>query len=184
MAQVRATEGRHAEALVLLERIQEAHLARPGLLLQTARLFIKLRRWQEAEQTYARALSIDPDNPQGDTKVWSRLGSASSRARFPRRRPGRPRCPAARHSHHGPMQAHFLLGTALTGLQQLARAAEAFRTALSLNPNFPEAHLRLARVLQGLGDGAAAADHLRFFHELRSRAESVPIPRFARRAAD
>src|ERR1051326_1814155 len=62
-AQVRAMEGRPAEALELLERVQEAHLARPGLFLQTADLYLKLGRWQEAEQTYAKALSVDPDNP-------------------------------------------------------------------------------------------------------------------------
>ena len=139
-AQVRATEGRHAEALELLERVQEAHLARPGLLLQTAQLFTKLRRWDEAEQTYSRALSIDPDNPHAHVGM-SRLalrrrdfvGAAQSAL------------DSLQRLYHYPM-AHFLLGKALIGLRQFVRAAEAFRTALSLNPNFPEAPLSSGRI--------------------------------------
>ena len=71
-AHVRASEGLPAEALALLQRIQDAHLARPGLFLQTADLYVKLRRWEEAEQMYAKALSVDPDNPHAHVGI-SRL---------------------------------------------------------------------------------------------------------------
>jgi tetratricopeptide (TPR) repeat protein len=161
-AQVRSMENRPAEALELLQRVQEAHLARPGLFLQTADLYLKLRRWDEAEQTYAKALSVDPDNPHahiGMSRMALRrrdfVGAAQSAL------------DALQRLYHYPM-AHFLLGVALTRLKQLPRAAEALRAALALNPNFPQAHLRLAVILRRLGDSSAAAEHRRLFQQLKA----------------
>jgi tetratricopeptide (TPR) repeat protein len=137
-AQVRAMENRPAEALELLQRVQEAHLARPGLFLQTADLFVKLRRYEEAEQTYAKALAVDPDNAHahvGMSRMALRRHDFAGAAQSA--------LDALQRLYHYPL-AHFLLGVALTRLRQWPRAAEAFRTAVSLNPNFPQAHLRLA----------------------------------------
>ena len=50
---------------------------------------------------------------------------------------------AVQRLYHYPL-AHFLLGVALAGMKEYERAADAMRAALSLNPNFPEAHRRLA----------------------------------------
>ncbi len=58
-------EKRYPEALAALERVTEAHLVRPGLFLQTADLYLRLRRWRDAQQVYERALAIDPDNASG-----------------------------------------------------------------------------------------------------------------------
>ncbi len=55
-------EKRYAEALAALERVTEAQLVRPGLFLQTADLYLRLRRWRDAQQVYEKALAIDPDN--------------------------------------------------------------------------------------------------------------------------
>src|SRR5262249_20127115 len=66
-------------------------------------------------------------------------------------------------------EGHFLLGIALTGLGRYDRACGAYRAALSLNPNYRQAHLRLARLLKlRPGDPDRAAEHLRLFPELRS----------------
>ncbi|HEV2968807.1 MAG TPA: alkaline phosphatase family protein [Pirellulales bacterium] len=161
-AQVRAMEGRPAEALKLLERVQEAHLARPGLFLQTADLYLKLGRWEEAEQTYAKALSVDPDNPHahvGMSRMALRRGDYARAAQSA--------LDALQRMYHYPV-AHFLLGEALIRLREWSRAAEAFRGALSLNPNFPQAHRRLAGIARRSGDSAAAAEHLRLFEELKA----------------
>jgi tetratricopeptide (TPR) repeat protein len=161
-AQVRAMEGRPAEALQLLERVQEAHLARPGLFLQTADLYLKLGRWEEAEQTYAKALSVDPDNPHahvGMSRMALRRGDYARAAQSA--------LDALQRMYHYPV-AHFLLGEALIRLREWSRAAEAFRGALSLNPNFPQAHRRLAGIARRSGDSAAAAEHLRLFEELKA----------------
>lgn len=68
--------------------------------------------------------------------------------------------------------AHFLLGVALTSLKDYARAAQAYRAAVSLNPNFPQAHLRLARLLKNrLDDEAGARQHFRIYREMRRGVE-------------
>jgi len=161
-AQVRAMDGQPAEALELLQRVQDAHLARPGLFLQTADLFLKLRRWEEAEQTYAKALSVDPDNPHahvGMSRLALRRGDYQQAAQSA--------LDALQRLYHYPI-AHFLLGEALIRLREWSRAAEAFRVSLSLNPNFPQAHRRLAWIARRLGDPDAAAEHLRLFQELKA----------------
>ncbi len=44
-AQVLTAEKRYAEALEALDRVTEAHLVRPGLFLQSADLYLRLRRF-------------------------------------------------------------------------------------------------------------------------------------------
>ena len=163
-AQILSRGRLYGQALESLQRVQEADLARPGLYLQTADLYQKMGRWEEAEQTYRKALHVDPDNPHahlGMARVGLRQRDFAAAAQSA--------LDSIQRLYQYPM-AHFLLGVALTGLKDYTRAAEAYQVALSLNPNFPQAHLRLALLLrQRLQDPAGSAEHLRLFRELRSR---------------
>jgi predicted AlkP superfamily phosphohydrolase/phosphomutase/tetratricopeptide (TPR) repeat protein len=161
-AQVLTADKRYGEALVALERVTEAHLVRPGQFLQTAELYLRLGRWHDAQQVYENALAVDPDNAQAHIGLCRmalrrrRFGDAAQSA-----------LEALRRIHHYPM-AHFLLGRALAGMQEYERAAEAFRAAISFNPNFPEAHVRLAALLERrLGDAASASEHRRLARRMR-----------------
>ena len=171
-AQVYAMEGYHARALESLEQVREAHLARPGLFLQTAELYMKLQRWDDAEAVFAKALEVDPDNPH------AHLGMCRMHLRHRD-------YPAAAGSaleslerlYHYPL-AHFFLGVALRGMKEYRRAVGAFRTALSLNPNFPQAHLHLAAILgRRLKDRAGAAEHARLYRELKWAARTAKADR-------
>jgi predicted AlkP superfamily phosphohydrolase/phosphomutase/tetratricopeptide (TPR) repeat protein len=163
-AQVLTAEKRYAEALESLGQVKEAHMARPGLFLQTADLYGKLGRWSDAEQVFERALEIDPDNPQayvGKCKMALRRRRYTAAAQAA--------LDAVQRRHHYPM-AHFLLGVALAGMKDYERAADAIRVALSLNPNFPEAHRRLAILLRRrLNDEAGAREHEQLYRETRKR---------------
>lgn len=173
-AQLLISDRRNLEALEALHQIAGAHLVRPGPLLQTADLYLRLGRWRDARRVCETALAIDADNAQ------AYLGLARVALR-------RRKFDEAAHSalnalqriYHDPV-AHFLLGRALTGMQEFERAAEAFRAAISFNPNFPEAHLRLASLLdQRLGDPDGAREHRRLARSMRSRrARQVrqPVP--------
>ncbi len=67
--------------------------------------------------------------------------------------------------------AHFLLGLGLAGMGEYERAAEAMNAALAINPNFPEAHRRLATLLRRrLNDPAGSAEHWRLYREVRHAA--------------
>jgi tetratricopeptide (TPR) repeat protein/arylsulfatase A-like enzyme len=164
-AQVLTAERKWSDALDCLAQIQQADLARPGLFLQTAALYQRMGQWEDAEKTCQKALCVDPDNP------YAHLGI--SRAAL-RRRDYRAAAQSALDSlqrlYQNPM-GHFLLGVALSGMAEYDRARTAFETALSLNPNFRQAHLRLAYLLKRrLHDDARAAEHFRLFREMRAGA--------------
>ena len=83
---------------------------------------------------------------------------------------------ALQRIHHYPL-AHFLLGLALSGMKDYRRAANAFRAAISCNPNFPEAHLRLAALLEKyLNDAESAREHRRLARRMRTRRTSHNLP--------
>ena len=115
-AQVLTAEKRYEEALASLEKVAAAHLARPGLFLQTAELYVRLGRWEDAESVYAKALSIDPDNAQAHLGMCrmelrrKRFSAAAQKA-----------LDGLQRVYHYPV-AHYLLGLALIGMKEFERA--------------------------------------------------------------
>ncbi|MGB6947396.1 MAG: alkaline phosphatase family protein, partial [Bryobacteraceae bacterium] len=169
-AQVLMAEKRDEEALSALERVTEAHLLRPGLFLQTGDLYMRLRRWHDAQQVYEKALAIDPDNASahiGMCQVALRRRKFSVAAHSA--------LEALRRVDHSPL-AHFLLGRALEGMKEFERAADAFRASISFNPNFPEAHVRLAALLEKhFGDADSAREHRRLARRMRRPTVRRPV---------
>ncbi len=172
-AQVLLADKRYAEALAALERISEAQLLRPDLLLQRASLYLRLHRWGDAQQVYDKALELDPDNAaayRGLCQMALRrrdYGAAAHAA-----------LDALQRVDHQPL-AHFLLGLALAGMREYAPAAAAYRAALSINPNFPQAHVRLAALLEKqFREPEEAREHRRLARLMRGQkgaAESVVV---------
>ena len=163
-AQVLTAEKRYAEALGALGKVTAAHLLRPGLFLQTADLYLRLRRFRDAEEVYKRALAIDPDNAHAHLGICRmelrrrRFSNAAQAA-----------LDALQRIYHYPL-AHYLLGVALVGMKEYERAVAAFGAAISFNPNFPEAHMRLAAVMEKhLGDAEGAREHRRLAQRMRRR---------------
>src|ERR1019366_6888292 len=169
-AQVLMADKQYSEALAALERVTEEHLVRPDLFLQTADLYLRLRRWRDAQQVYEKALAIDPDNAQAHLGLCRlalrrRKFSVAAHAALD----------ALQRIHHYPL-AHFLLGLALAGMKEYEHAAAAFRAAISFNPNFPEAHVRLASLLEKhLGDAESAQEHRQLARRMRS-GRTAPKP--------
>jgi hypothetical protein len=168
-AQVFTAEKRYDVALAVLEPLTAAHLVRPGVLLEAADLYLRLGRQRDAQQVYEKALAIDPDNPQAHIGMCQlalrgrKFGVAAQSA-----------LDALQRISRYPL-AHFLLGRALAGMKEYERAAEAFRAAISFNPNFPEAHVRLAALLEKhLGDVESAQEHRRLAHHMRSHTKTRP----------
>ena len=170
-AQLLVAGKRYAEALAALERVMELQPARPALLLQKADLYQRLGRWNDALPIYQRVLAIDPDNAHAHVGLCR---IALRRRRFA----------GAAHSALDALQAihdyplaHYLLGIALGGMKEYRRAAGAFRAAISLNPNFPEAHVRLAAILdKHLGDAESPREHRRLARRMRNRGTRSPDP--------
>jgi predicted AlkP superfamily phosphohydrolase/phosphomutase/tetratricopeptide (TPR) repeat protein len=170
-AQALIAEKRYPEALSLLERVTEADLVRPGLFLQTAELYLRQGRWREAQQVYEKALALDPDNAYAHIGVCR---TALRRRKF--RVAAHSALNALQRIHHYPI-AHFLLGRALTGMKEYGRSADAFRAAISFNPNFPEAHVRLAALLEKhFGDDETAREHRYLARRMRNGKTSHNLP--------
>lgn len=69
-------------------------------------------------------------------------------------------------------------------MKDYERAAEAFRAAISFNPNFPEAHTWLAALLEKhLGDTESAREHRRLARNMRHRKNSTPVSPLAVKAS-
>jgi len=169
-AQMLVVEKRYDEALSALELVTGSRRVRPELLVQTADLYLRLRRVAEARQTYEKALAMDPDNVPahiGVCRIALRSGEFSRTAHLA--------LDALQRTYQDPLP-HYLLGRALAGMREYQRAAEAFRAAISLNPNFPQAHARLAMLLEKqLGDRESAREHRRLARAMKNRSEP-PLP--------
>ena len=168
-AQLLTSEKRYEEALAALERVTEAQLVRPGVFVESGDLYLRLKRWRDAQRVYERALTIDPDHAHAHLGLCRvalarrKFGAAAQSA-----------LDALERVHHYPL-AHFLLGQALMGMKEYGRAAEAFRAAISLNPNFPEAHRRLATLLEKqLGDAPSAREHRRLARRMKGGRQVSP----------
>jgi len=133
-------EGDEAQALVYLKRAEEADPSRPDLHLKLGAVYLEMKRWADAEACFNKALDLDPDSAE----AYRGLAQAC----LPQKR-NQDAAEAALRSvgllFHNPM-GHFLLGAALHRLGQLPRALEALKVAVAQNPNFPEAHRRLAYI--------------------------------------
>lgn len=165
MGWVLAAEGDNAGALEHLQRAEQAERQRPGLYLQIGDAYLALRRWDEAEAAFRKALAIDPLNPH------AQLGLA--RAFLPDRDQAEKAVEAALESvrllYQNPM-AHYILGLGLMRMRKYFPAAEAIRVAVALNPNFEQAHRVLARFyIKATGEKDKALEHMRLFREIRLR---------------
>jgi len=170
-ARLLAAEKQYGEALAALERVTEGFLARPGLFLEAAELYQRVGREREARQAYEKALALDPDHTQAHLGLCR---MALRRRNF--HAASRSALDALQRTYHDPA-AHFLLGRALAGMKEYSRAAEAFRAALSVNPNYPEAHARLAGLLEKhLGDQKSARAHRRLARAMKARLAHASSP--------
>jgi predicted AlkP superfamily phosphohydrolase/phosphomutase/tetratricopeptide (TPR) repeat protein len=162
-AQLLIVQRRHSAALAALERLIETDPHQPALYVQAGDLCLRLRRYRDACRIFARALTSDPDS------VPARLGLC--RIALRRRQfslAAHLALDALQRTYQNPL-AHFLLGRALAASNEHHRAADAFRAAISFNPNFPEAHIALAALLQRrLGDLESALEHRRLAHTMRT----------------
>ncbi|HHJ34551.1 MAG TPA: tetratricopeptide repeat protein, partial [Gammaproteobacteria bacterium] len=135
---VAAAKGKHEEALKHLLIAEKAQSIRPGLQIQIGETYLYLKQWENAERAFNRALKIESENPH------AYLGLA--RVYLSRRRP-KPAAQAAIKTisliYEYPM-AHFCLGRALIQMKRYQEAETAILIAIKQNPNFKQAHTRIA----------------------------------------
>lgn len=133
-------EGHHEAALKLFREILKRDKTRTHVYVKIGDTLRALKQFAKAEAAYKQALAIDAELPD------AQLGLCRTYLRQRKNlRAAESAMAAAGLRFHNPM-AHYILGIALHRLNQLYPAIEALELAVAQNPNFPEAHIRLAYI--------------------------------------
>jgi predicted AlkP superfamily phosphohydrolase/phosphomutase/tetratricopeptide (TPR) repeat protein len=139
---VATSERRFGAALDLAQKASKSQTRTPGFYLRVGNAYLALKQHDQAEECYTRVLDLDPDNPNAYVGLC--------RSYLQRRRPGAALQAATKAiglKYHFP-PAHYFLGVARERAGDIDGAIEALERALSQNPNFAEAHARLAGIYE------------------------------------
>ena len=159
-----AAEGQGEEALTALQRAEKADPSRPDIYLQIGEAYLRMKRWADAERAFQRASHIDTDNPHAYLGL-ARTLLAQRKSRLAIDEALKAVGLLYQHSY-----AHYVLGVALHRTGRVEKAVEALEVAVALNPNFPEAHARLAQIYRRrLNQPDKAEEHRNFMRELRKQ---------------
>ena len=116
------------------------------LLEKIGRTHLRLGQWPEAEVAFARALAIHPESPRSHNGLGIALAARQQHRT------------AIKHQlrsiglHYCQADSHYQLGLSLNATGQYRRAAEAFNTALAIEPALAEAQQALAVTQRQLTD--------------------------------
>ncbi len=151
-------------ALGFLRKAEQADTRLPGLHCQIGNVYLRRRRWRDAERAFKKALAIDGDSAE----AHDGLGVAYRWQK---------RSEEAVHEHmqsigllHYRPQTHIHLGLALAEVGQIDWAIRAFHVALEQNPNSPLPHRCLAQLYErAKKDHAKAEEHRQRADQLRAR---------------
>ena len=154
LGRLEAMDGNFNKALTYLDKAEQAEPRLPGLHLQLAQTYLRMRRNDEAVRACEKALEIDPDNAQAHEVLAAVL------ARLKRHEEAADHALSAVELIHNMPRAHLRLGATLTRLGLYEKAVEAFQTSLKLAPNTPAAHRYLATIYRTkLGRRDLASTH-------------------------
>ena len=150
-------------SLKYLESAEESQSKVPGFHLQLGEAYLKLKRFHDAERSYVRALELDPHNPA------AHLGLCRSYLKRRRNRQALEEATAAVGLKYHFPAGHYFLGIAQHRLGQPESAVKSLELAISQNPNFAEAHRRLALIYKrSYGDEQRAIEHRMIANRIRT----------------
>ena len=133
-------EGNKKEAIAHLMRAEKADRRQPALHVKLGEVYLKMKCRLDAERSFNKALSIDPENAE------AHLGLCQSYLQVRKNvEAAEAALTALGLRYHNP-RGHFLLGTALHRIGRIDQAIEALTVAMTQNPYYPEAYRRLAYI--------------------------------------
>ena len=167
MGVIQFEEGHMDVALESLLKAESADPRLPDLHLRIGETYLRLKRVDDADRAFQRALEIDGDSPD------AHLGLAVVRLRQRRNEEAAEQALLAVGLQHYLPLGHFHLGVALARLGHRERAALAFETSLSMLPGLMAAHRWLAALYtQPDGDLEKATRHREIFLRMRQKRQT------------
>ena len=134
------------------------------------RLYLRQRRWPEAERAFRRALDVDPDMAE------AHYGLSVALPRQTLVEEGIDHALLAVGLRHEFPEAHFQLGALLSRLGWYERAVQAFEISLRMRPGFVLAHRYLSRIYGRIGRSDAANRHREEAARLLAMRAPQPLP--------
>jgi predicted AlkP superfamily phosphohydrolase/phosphomutase/tetratricopeptide (TPR) repeat protein len=164
MGIIHLEEGDLDAGLASLLQAEQADPRLPDLHLRIGGTYLRLKRVEEAERAFHRALEIDGDSPE------AHLGLAMVHLRQRRNQEAAQQALIAVGLQHFLPLGHFHLGIALARMGHRERAILAFETSVVMLPGLIPAHRWLAALaMQPGGDPEKAARHREIYLQLRKR---------------
>lgn len=160
-------DGHVEAALELLAELERSHPRLPGLQLEIGRVYLRRRRWSEAEHAFGAVLDRDPDSAHAHEGLAAaylgqrRDEEAANEA-----------LTSIELLRHYP-RAHYRLGIALARLKRYRQAIEAFEMVLSMMPGLCNAHRWLTRLFAREGNSRMSDFHRLIAQDLMARRSSV-----------
>lgn len=139
-ATVALSNDKYEDALELLEKAELTESESPAFQFHVGNVYLSLRRLQDAERAFKRALEFDEFHPNalmGLCRTYLEMEANEEALECGTRAVGL--------KFQFP-PAHFFLGNARVRTGDVDGAIASYQTALSQNPNFAEAHERLADI--------------------------------------
>ncbi len=139
-ATIAISKGDFEQALEYLDKAGLTKSENPGFLFHVGNVYLGLQRFQDAEQSFSKALQIDESHSNslmGMCRTYLELGQYSKAIDFGTQAVGL--------NFQFPV-AHYFLGLAKLRVDDPNGAIESLQTAVQQNPNFQEAHEHLARI--------------------------------------
>lgn len=150
--------GEKTAGLQGLRRAEQLKFRVPGVYVRLGEIYLRLRRWEDAERVFDKAVTLDPENAaglQGLSSVYCHQGRNQETVDA---------ALAAVSLVHRLPRAHFNLGIAMARSGHTERAITAFETVLRFEPRNHNAHRWLAAIYRSRRD-----DPVRFAeHRLKS----------------
>jgi tetratricopeptide (TPR) repeat protein len=167
-ASVAMARNEYEKALEIMQTSELTKQESPTFQTQVGHVYMQLRRVDEAEQAFRKALELDEYYPNailGLCRVCLARGKGQEALEHGERAIGL-------KSHFAP--AHYYLGLAREEVSDVDGAIASYEQALAQNPNFVEAHLCLSRLYEkSRNDLDRAAEHRRAADELEKDARTA-----------
>ena len=159
--------GRTVEAITEFEAAAKAAPREPNVNFGLGYLYWKQHKYDEAQASFERELSIDPAHAQ----ALAYLGDIELKRNAPEK--ALPLLNKATQLRDDIRIAYVDIGAILSDQRKYREALAALLRAEKLDPAQPDAHYRLARLYRAMGNSAAAQREFAKVSELQEKAEDM-----------